>query len=70
LLDESVAIAGAALAVLLLLTGAAEACPGCSTSRLVTALVLSGGVWRHLAVTVAPFLTLAVVVAVIRRTVR
>jgi hypothetical protein len=56
--------------LLILATRPALACPDCPTSRVVTALVLGGGAWVHLGVTVLPFLVLGATIAVIRRAVR
>ena len=40
----------------------AAACPDCPTSRAVSAIVCGEGVWRNLALTVAPFVALGIVV--------
>lgn len=51
----------ALLAVLAMFPGRASACPSCPTSRQVNAIVCGEGVWRNLAMTVAPFVVFAAV---------
>ncbi len=51
-----------AIAAWLRFEASALACPDCPTSRAVSAIVCGPGVWRNLALTVAPFIVLAMVV--------